>query len=1001
MSLFPAYGGGKPSPPAAAAGSEATKEAGTSAAWKSNKSYEKEAEANLGTAVAEQSHLRDEDESSCSSSSSDEVETPPPPPPPKKVLHQQRLEFDAKSDGFYVDKKCNNSLRTVSTLTKPTRPRYKRRLRHLFDARQASEPLWRRSKLQRYTKQAPEPPSSLLESKHPPEEVAKLQAQLMDTKVLVQREPQRLEHWLQLHRLLELNLDRANRLAVSEHQLHTLETALGHHPSNEQLLRLYTETAGAAYPASEVAVRLAAMLQRSPFVYTLWSSLIMATQGTMARCNVPDVLRIYEDSMRRMHLGHTDTSSHLLDTVDTDKIMLDLFHNCVLFLRQSANNNHVFALLRLALELNFPGLAVDCLEARADDERPLIEFEELVLQSGMPLPEIWTRVERLRQAYNFLPYPQLSHSSEDAVEGGLDPQRCIFTDDVCHYIYPLKTPGNRLQLLLLVVQLTKMPLVRSDCLAERLSTRIDQLGDSEAIEMLLAGLADRSSYALHPADHDDFTAAMLDLVREMCVTPSFMPHCIGSDLYAATISNLLLKCSEAFQAEETKRRLFVILWLRFQRLLLALHKLMGKLTAEYLKESRARIRNLMRLEQNRHVSRFYTELAMCEFEVLERDDDPSRAFNIFRTVIAMQEEAEDDESITCPDVMHAYLIYAEMLISRNRHDQALQLLRCICLGRTTKQTSPSLDEDTSLQQLKVEIQGLDGMPAEMPLEDYFLSNKLLILLRARCFVWSLENRSLESDALLAQLLKNQLSFAATKTSERRRFLREQVLELQLVLRQLPLPEKPLAEQSPLKLVALGGNKHLVDLVELGLHEFPRNLVFLQRWATFSTLQWHKLRARFIRTQAGILSLLHLVIAARCRLARILEQTPSYDQQPSHLQLRSHLEAAVRNRVLNMFETFLPRNTNRSEIEANQYHILRRNSLYWRSYLRCLSDTRTSFERSKECLVSALDECPWDKALYMDGAIYVPQELAHLQDVMTEKQLRIYALPEELNILRGS
>ncbi|KAH8300738.1 hypothetical protein KR059_001339, partial [Drosophila kikkawai] len=943
MSLFPAYGGG--GPPAA---TEAT--ATSSTAWKSNKSYEKET-ANAGREIIEQTYISSDD----SSSSSGEEETPPP----KEAVHQLRLEFDARSDGFYVDKKGNNSLRTVRTLTKPTRPHYKRRLPHLLDNSQVQAKLWPRSKLQRYTKLAPVPS----ESGPTAEELAKLQAQLMDTKVLVQREPQHLEHWLQLHRLLELNLDKANRLAVSEHQLHTLETALGHHPSNERLLRLYTETASAAYPASEVAVRLEAMLQQSPFVFSLWSSLIMATQGTMARCNVPDVLRIYEDSMRRMHLGHTDTSSRQLDTVDTDKIMLDLFHNCVLFLRQSANNNHVFALLRLALELNFPGLTVDCLEARAADELPLIEFEELVLQSGMPLPEIWTRVERLRQAYNFLPYPQMQHSSTDAVEGGLDPQRFIFSDDVCHYIYPLKASGNRLQLLLLVVQLTKMPLVRSDCLAEKLSKRIDaQLGDSEAIEMLLAGLADRSSYALPSTDQDhDFISALLDLSRELCVTPSFMPHCLGSDLYAATIGGLLLKCSEAFQGDEDKRRLFVVLWLRFQRLQLVLHKLTGKLTEQYLKETRSRIRKLFSLEQNRHVFRFYTELAMCEFEVLERDDDPVRAFSIFRTLLAKQEEEEDDVSFGSPDVLHAYLIYAEMLISRNSHDQALQLLYRICMGRANGRMCHSLDEITSREQINVEILALDGMPQEMPLEEYFQPHRLLILLRAHCLAWNLEHRSAETNVLIDRLLAKQLSFAATRNSERRRFFREQVLEMQLVLSQLRVPEKPLAEK------AFTSKNQVVQLVEQGLHEYPRNLVFLQRWATFGTLQWHKLRARIIRTQAGILSLLHLVIAARCRFARILD----HDQQQSDPQLRSHVEATVRNRVLSMFETFLPRNTNRSEIEANQYQILRRNSLYWRIYLRCLSDTRTSFERSKECLVSALDECPWDKALYMDGAIYVP------------------------------
>lgn len=42
-----------------------------------------------------------------------------------------------------------------------------------------------------------------------------------------------------------------------------------------------------------------------------------------------------------------------------------------------------------------------------------------------------------------------------------------------------------------------------------------------------------------------------------------------------------------------------------------------------------------------------------------------------------------------------------------------------------------------------------------------------------------------------------------------------------------------------------------------------------------------------------------------------------------------------------------------------------------------------------------------QALYLDGSVYVPQELSHIQDLIIEKQLRIYALPEELEILRSN
>lgn len=41
-----------------------------------------------------------------------------------------------------------------------------------------------------------------------------------------------------------------------------------------------------------------------------------------------------------------------------------------------------------------------------------------------------------------------------------------------------------------------------------------------------------------------------------------------------------------------------------------------------------------------------------------------------------------------------------------------------------------------------------------------------------------------------------------------------------------------------------------------------------------------------------------------------------------------------------------------------------------------------------------------QALYLDGTICVPQQLPHLQDLIIEKHLRIYAMPEELEILRN-
>ncbi|XP_043659922.1 nuclear exosome regulator NRDE2 isoform X2 [Drosophila teissieri] len=746
------------------------------------------------------------------------------------------------------------------------------------------------------------------------------------------------------------------------------------------------------------------MLKRNPFEYILWTNLIMVTQGNMARCRVPAVLRIYAYSMRRMHVGHTDEITRRFETTETDVIMLKLFHNCLLFLRQSGNINRMFSVIRLSMELNFPGLTMDCLEASAANEAPLIEFEEMVLSSGMPMPEIWTRVEKLRQAYCYLPYPILTESdSTEDFKGELDTERYMFSDDIVPYAHALKSPNNRLHLLLVVVQLTKMPLIRSSCLADKLNPCIDEFGETEAIELLFAVLADRHSYAVPASNYADCNAPMINLAKDMSVTPSFMPHFVGHDVYADTVSKLILKCSEAFSGEETKRRVFVILWLRFQRLLIVLHKLMGKLTTSYLKDTRKRIRDQISLEENRDVVRFYTELALCEFEGQDDNDNDndndkdkdkdSRFFSIFWKIIS--EKSAESGCISCPDIMHLYLVCAELLIQNRRKERAIEVLISLCVEThvTLDETSISSKQvivesiTSGMKLVAAELKALNTQPAEMALEEYFMPNKLLILLRALSLLDTLyDPRNLEVKKFLNDLQQRELGPEAAEACERRRFLREQVMEIQLLQLQLSI-----SLSGDVDIYCGFSESKLEELLERGLDEFPRNMVFLQHWTSLKTILWHKQRGRFIRTKAGIASLAHLVIAAHSRFQSI-EGNDAFSKDA--------IRVAVRNRLINLFQAYLPTNSSRSETEEEQYRVLRRNSIYWRLYMTCLSDTNATFQRSRDVLLMAIDECPWDKALLMEGGKVLPNEMAFLQDLMTEKEIRIFAVPEELNILRA-
>lgn len=164
-------------------------------------------------------------------------------------------------------------------------------------------------------------------------------------------------------------------------------------------------------------------------------------------------------------------------------------------------------------------------------------------------------------------------------------------------------------------------------------------------------------------------------------------------------------------------------------------------------------------------------------------------------------------------------------------------------------------------------------------------------------------------------------------------------------------------------------------------DFPENVLILKTCATLDRQPWHKVQKLFKKANTPI-SLLFFICSARNRLLKVHASYDSSELNPFSF------DAVYHTRVANILREATRKSSS-----------LRKNSLVWRLYLRCLADMKTTFECCKNALFSSLDECPWNKALYLDGSIFVPQELTHIQDLIIEKQLRIYALPEELEILR--
>lgn len=129
-----------------------------------------------------------------------------------------------------------------------------------------------------------------------------------------------------------------------------------------------------------------------------------------------------------------------------------MLYQCGLFLKQAGLFEQLWTLLRLYLELNLSPNDKNRFNIICEfKETQLVELEEVILTSNLPLHELWLRTEKLRESCHWLPY-----LDDDKCE---DPQRMVFTDDVAELIHPVTMPENIFKLTATVFSLLKIPLL--------------------------------------------------------------------------------------------------------------------------------------------------------------------------------------------------------------------------------------------------------------------------------------------------------------------------------------------------------------------------------------------------------------------------------------------------------------------------------------------------------------------------------------------------------------
>ena len=624
---------------------------------------------------------------------------------------------------------------------------------------------------------------------------------------------------------------------------------------------------------------------------------------------------------------------------DADPQMIKLFKSCSSYLRQCGLNEQFLSMIQLMINLNINSSPElsQIFFSSETQNTHLEDYEELIIKSSLPMNELWWRMETLRSIFNFLPA-----RTADNIE--LDPQRYVFNEDICNLVNPLTSINYKFDLFIVILHLLKYPLPYH----HRQNNRDDifqvQPHEIESGMEFISIFLDRD---LSSNTNKDFNRTLYSIIKDLNISPNFLNFNVEHEPYLELLSQILVSCSSSFNDHQNK--IVLIFWLRLQRLMIVMDRL--KLINEekeveidefskYKKQIKTKVKNILKKSAHQNDLNVYIEYAMIEKEL----GDEKVCENILKMAM---DSAEDNREDTQANVSfhQISLCYCELLMAKHEREPSLKVL-----------TNLARAGDNSLEHFTDQIDEQRVTHEEAEIEEFFLpKSNLLNVIKAKVYFLILT----KSKKLALEEILLQISLAVIN-----KHLREQLYELYVTVFHLKLISVD---------VTLANNRSYLKLLSEAIEEFPKNLLILQTVAASMTLRWYDIK-KLLLTTPTTESLFFLTVAAKYRESL---QVAAGDDGKIYKQ-------RVYNTIDGMFE--------RKLLKVSSV-------LSWRLYMRTSFDH--DFIKSKRILYNILENFPWHKAIYLEGARFFADEHSQLQDLILEKGLRAHTLAEELEILRSN
>nr|CAD7451814.1 unnamed protein product [Timema tahoe] len=773
---------------------------------------------------------------------------------------------------------------------------------------------------------------------------------------------------------------------AAERKLAILDKALSHNPDSVPLLQERFVVADEVFPADQVSAQLAALTEKQPSNLTLWSDYIGSTQCSLAMCSASAVLAMYGQALGKLHQSRRGVPA--LQVKITEQKILALTLQCGLFLRQAGLWEQLWILLRLCLELNVFQSSSASAPNRFNikpsiPEDQVITLEDSILNSQLPLPTLWLRVEKLREGVHWLPWDKPTNCE--------DPQRVVFPDDVSDFLHPVTTSSLDIHLVTIVLVLLKVPLLPSRHTALHAIRLTKVTWGLDTIESLLPAFTTFGTVDLGSVD-------ILKDITELTSGPQYLFEHLGQEHYLNFVINVFQACGESLK-EPSQTAVFVW-WLRFERLLISLdNQGRCKLPQHRKKKLKSSIKDFLKRECFRNNLVLYREYALIEYELGNHDS----AFKILKTAILARDIGvpvvcvlDDQEKsglcslyrTLCELSLHHDLSKTSDAVETPKQEIAVQVLVALGLG------IPLLDvpRAMSLEQVAQTVDKFHHITAELLVDSDSVAAEVVgtehllpdfIVDWISCYAWflSLTHSPWTASAMLLDALVKipRVTFEVDSVLTVWACRREALLECYVMVMHHHCQS------------TAGTYSELWGILHQALAEFPNNLNFLATVAKIECSHgcvgspWWKLARSLSLGDAVAPQLFHLFLANR-----------------RHVWVED--AAKIGHELLHPGGPVVPDLSHRHRLSAVYgrlctHRATRSCPLLWRMYLQFLF-TQENQSACRAAFYQAVERCPWVKALYLDAVKLLPEELPHIQDLLIEKELRLHVTPEELDILRS-